>query len=418
MDRPIVVIGAGLAGLVCARRLYRYGHDVLVLDADDRPGGRMKTDLVDGFRLDRGFQVYFDQYPYTEAELNEEALCLQPFEPGALVVWDGKREEVNRDMPLHMAFSGFLPLNDKLRTLGLSAELKGMDDEDIWRMPDDTAVNFLRAHGFSDTFLAKFARPFFGGVFLDRSLQESARMFAFVWKMMNEGRTTVPALGMEEIPKQVAADIPVRCFRFGVRVDSLATESGKVSGVRLASGEVIEAGQVVVATDAATAERLTGTATGVTFKGSTTIPHPPNDRPTDQPMLVVNGNQGGQVNHVAVMSRVSTAYGDGKHHLISATILGDAVGTDDQIAAEARYEVKSWCPELQTSQWRPLRVDRIAHAQMVQPPGFHDHRPGPTTSTEGVYLAGEYTTYSGIDGAVLSGRRAADALMAANSVPV
>ncbi|MBX3096605.1 MAG: FAD-dependent oxidoreductase [Fimbriimonadaceae bacterium] len=418
MDRPILVVGAGLAGLICARRLYRNGHEVLLVEAEDRPGGRMKTDLVDGFRLDRGFQVYFDAYPHTESELNESALRLQSFEPGALIVWDNDIHEVNRDLPIQMAFSSFLTVNDKLRVLGLNAELKAMSHDEVWSIPDESAETYLRNHGFSEKFLERFARPFFGGIFLSRSLDVSARMFAFVWKMLNEGNTTIPAKGIEEIPKQVAADIPVRCFRFNSRVESLVTEGSRVTGVKLSTGEVIHGSAVVVATDSAIASTLTGINIPSEFSSSTTVYYSAPDRPTDEPMLVVNGNRVGHVSHLAVMSRVASEYGDGHNHLVAVSMNGIPEGTDDHIAGSARYEVKSWFPNLETQKWRPLRVDRVQKAQMVQKPGFQESLPPLKTEKEGLYLAGEYTVYSSIDGAVLSGRLAADAVMAEQTVAV
>lgn len=412
MNHPVVVVGGGLAGLVCARRLFREQKEVLLLEASDRVGGRLKTDEVEGFRLDRGFQVYFDAYPHTEIELNESALDLRSFEAGARVLWGKKFYEVTREDPLQMAFMNLFGLGDKVRTLTMSKEVAGMELDEIWGMDDQTAELYLRGYGFSDEFIERFCRPFFGGVFLDRSLTVSKAMFLFVWRMLNGGNTTVPNRGMEEIPKQIASEMPGRLIRTGAKVTGLVHEGGAVTGVTLANGESIPAAAVVVATDAPSASQLTGTKMATEGKGCTTIWFDAPNRPIDEPILVLNGDKPGRVNHMAVMSRVAPGYGVPGRHLIMATALGDWDQSDDHVAGTAKYEIASWYPGLDVSRWHPLRVDRIRYAQMAMSPGFTDRRPSETTDTPGLFLAGEFCTYSSIDGAVLSGRRAADAVVA------
>ena len=414
MQRPIVIVGAGLAGLVCARHLFRRGHEVLIVEAGDRPGGRLRTDKVDGFTLDQGFQVYLNEYPHTEAELNEGALGLRAFEPGCLVRWDNNDHEVNRDAVLAMAMSTYLSNLDKIRLLTMSRELAEMDVDEILAMEDDTAEHALRVRGFSDRVIDRFFRPFFGGVFLDRSLQVSWRQFAFIWRTMNAGDVSIPQAGMEAIPQQIAADLPARVFRFGARVSDLVRDGGRVTGVRLVNGEVIDAEMVVVATDARAAKSLTGIASiPDEFHGSTTIYYAAPERPVDDPVLVANGNRPVRLNHFVCLSRIAPQRGNGTEHLISATVLGVPELSDDSLAHTVRYEIQSWYPKTAITNWRPLRVDRVPYAQLVQRPGLRQEWPTERTETEGLVLAGEFCANSSIDGAVLSGRRAADVVSSA-----
>lgn len=410
MSRPVVVVGAGLAGLVCARRLNRKGREVLVLDASDRPGGRLKTNEVGGFRIDQGFQVYFTSYPNAQSEVVLDSLRMGYFVPGA-AVWDGKRlHEVRSDDDLAMAFNPFLPLGDKLRILSWSLELSRMSYEEVWQMEEASAEEMLRGRGFSDKFLDRFARPFFGGIFLDRSLETSSRMFSFVWKMLNEGKIGIPAEGMEAIPRQIAADLPASSLRMNAKVSSLIRREGRVVGVRLSDGEEILADEVVVAVEAPEAARLAGVAVVGGAKSSATVAFDAPEPIGEEALLVLNGPGLGRVNHVVDISAVCPRAAPAGRRLITATMLGIPAEDDLTVAKGARYEVSQMLPKADVMSWRPLKVDRIPYAQMPQPPGFREGLPG-AEGQEGLWLAGEFNTYSSIDGAILSGQECARALL-------
>lgn len=410
MSKPVVVVGAGLAGLVCARHLHKAGHSVLVIDADRRVGGRLKTDIVDGFRLDRGFQVYFSAYPHAGEELDLKALRLGKFHAGALV-WTGEKQVlVSKDDVMATLLSPFVPIGDKVRIGLLGQELRSMSDADIWAMEDEKFGTWLRHRGFSDLFIDRFLRPFFGGIFLDRSLAVSCRMGVYVWKMLETGSTCLPAEGMEAIPRQIAADLPEESFRLGERVDAIVKSPNGVTGVKLMSGEEIMADTVVIAADPVESARLTGLKIPREGKVSTTIWFDAPEGITDEPLLVLNGPKHGLINHVVDVSQAALNYAPKGHRLIGATILGMPDSPDDVRAAKsARYELQSWFPKLDVEKWRPLRVDRIPFAQMAQAPGFQKEMPANSTTTNGLFLAGEYTTYSSIDGAIKSGQEAAKA---------
>lgn len=93
---PVVVVGAGLAGLACAQRLTRAGVDVLVLEASDAAGGRVGTDVVDGFRCDRGFQLVNPSYPALTQVVALAALDLRPFAAGVVVAAGSFRYALGR----------------------------------------------------------------------------------------------------------------------------------------------------------------------------------------------------------------------------------------------------------------------------------------------------------------------------------
>jgi len=413
MQKPVVVVGAGLSGLVCARRLEQAGREVLVLEGSDGVGGRMRTDLVDGFRLDRGFQVFFEAYPNAKLELDLGRLQLRDFEPGCLV-FDGKKmREVHRENLIQTLFSKWVPLSDLMRMQQLGDDLDHLTEEEVWHLDDVSMVDFLKTRKFSDKAIDRFFRPFFGGVFLDRDLNVSSRLFAFVWQMLDRAPATIPAKGMQAIPDQIAEGIRPESIRFGARVETLTRKDGRVVGVRLESGEEIEAEFVVVATDQANCSRLTGVGTPQESKGCTTIHFSANERPWFESILMVNGSGVGQVNHVACMTNASKDLAPHGQVLVSATILDNPLVPDMVLAKSVRYELKDWLPDQTVDSWLPLRVDRIHNAQLVQSAGFMD-RLTPAEPEAGLIIAGDHTTYAGIDGAVVSGQRAAALVLNGN----
>ena len=245
----VIVVGAGLAGLTCAKVLAERGAEVIVFEASDGVGGRVRTDEKDGFFLDRGFQVYFTAYPIAGRHLDHAALNLKPFDLGA-IVRRGHEESVLSD-PLRDS-GAFLPsllsnaaaFSDKLLTLKLAARSIPERAESAGELDsaDSSSLEYLRGKGFSERIIGNFYRPFYGGIFLDRSLSTSARVLRFTFKMLATGKTAVPARGIGEIPKQLAARLPASAVRANSPVRSLLREGSRVVGVD-ADGEEHEAGR-------------------------------------------------------------------------------------------------------------------------------------------------------------------------------
>jgi phytoene dehydrogenase-like protein len=221
-----VVIGAGLAGLACARELTAAGLRVVVLESADAAGGRIRTDVVDGFRLDRGFQVLLTEYPEARRVLDYDALQLKNFLPGALVRQAGsfhRFADPFRELQkaLHFAMDPIVPLGDKWRVAKLRGECLKSTDEQIFAMPEETTRVYLRRAGFSPAIVERFFEPFFGGIFLERNLSSSARWFRWLFRMFATGFAAVPELGMEEIPRQMAAGLPEGVLKCGATVKSI-----------------------------------------------------------------------------------------------------------------------------------------------------------------------------------------------------
>ena len=212
-SEEIIIIGAGLSGLACAIALQEAGARPLLLEAADGPGGRVRTDEVDGFLLDRGFQVYLDAYPTAGELLDLPKLDLRAFEPGALVFRAGKLHRVIDAFrrPKELLNSALAPIGslfDKARVGRLRFSLMRKPIETIAESRDVSTEQYLRDFGFSSTIIDRFFRSFYGGIFLERELGTSSRMFEFTFKMFSQGSATLPAQGMGQISKQLAQQLP------------------------------------------------------------------------------------------------------------------------------------------------------------------------------------------------------------------
>lgn len=390
----MVVVGAGIAGLCCARHLHRRGVPVLVLERDSRLGGRLKTDSHAGFRLDHGLQVYFEAYPAGKRELDYGALDFRAFPPGAMIRHAGEFHTIDRSNPISTAFDALLPAKDKFLVLEFTRDTMGMTDHQIWHAPDKTAQLALRQYGFSPEFLDRFVRPFFGGIFMDRSLSVSWRMFLFVWKMLAEGRTVVPAKGISSIPIQIALDLPEDSIRLNSAVAELDG-----NGVRLESGEKIEARAVIVATEADNAERLTGIHTVEGSVGQTCLYYEVPEMPTETGHILLTDTPG-LVQMVTPVSNVAPEMAPAGRRLLSVTVLGQDLRSDEALSAAVLNELSGW---FSVEGWSLLKIFRMPYCQFAQRPGFNNELQGNTPGRNGVYFAGEFTQNSSINGALESG---------------
>ncbi|HRJ26129.1 MAG TPA: NAD(P)/FAD-dependent oxidoreductase [Fimbriimonadaceae bacterium] len=407
MAKPIVVVGAGLAGLACARELTHQGHEVIVLDSADRPGGRLKTDDIGGYRMDRGFQVHFTAYPAALQVLDSQALDLRLFAHGALIWWNGKLHRLDRDDPVEAAFCRAFGLGDKLRVRSLSAELAEMSHDDIEHEPETSSEVFLRRYGFTDAFMERFARPFWGGVFLDRSLSTSSRRLKFLWKIMNTGEIALPARGMEALPLQLADQLPEGSLRLHSRVQELVRNGSAVTGVRLTLGETLEAEQTIVATDPATSTQLTGVPTPKGSLGTTClyfeIPKPV----CYGNFIILNGTGKGLINQIVPVTNLCPEAAPEGKMMVSVNLIGVPEFSDSRLMMEIRQELATWPAEWETHQWRLLQIYRVPHAQYPQPPGVQSQIASSDSGRPGLILAGEAASQSSIQGALASGMAAA-----------
>jgi phytoene dehydrogenase-like protein len=422
---PVVIVGAGMAGLVCALTLHDVGQPVCVLEASDGVGGRIRTDPTpDGFLIDRGFQVLLDAYPAARRWVDYDALKTLPFDAGAHI-WTGKRLVPLANPLLHPTAlvrdvtSSMFGVADKIRLAKLALTAVRSD----WQCAADasqtelgamTAEEALWASGFSREFVDRFARPFWGGITLDPALTQSAGPMLFTLKMFLQGRAVLPAEGVGAMAASLARRLPDGAVRLGSRVDALVYDGqGAVVGIR-SGGDVIPAAAVVVAADPPAARELTGIASIPSARDgldSVTVYLAGSEDPGTGPRLVVNGAGRGVVNHLAPLSSAQPSYARSGMNLLAAVAIGEAAAADDGLIADAaRAEVAAMLGQ-RPAGWRVVALRRVPFSQYAQPPGMYQRLPGNEPGPQGLFLASEATVDSSYNGAILSGEGAARAVL-------
>ncbi|MCH8475984.1 MAG: FAD-dependent oxidoreductase [Opitutales bacterium] len=406
-DKPVLIVGAGMAGLACALSLHQAGLPVRLCEASDEVGGRVRTDVVEGFRLDRGFQVYLDTYPRTSQLLDLPALELRPFEPGALLYREGK---LHRLMDVFRRPSSFLrsvrapvgSLSDKLRVGWLRRKLSQSSFAEIANRQEQSTESYLRDFGFSESMIDRFFRSFYGGIFLERELQTTSRMFEFTFKLFSQGNATLPAKGMGEIPLQLARRLPKGSIGLQEKVCRVSPQS-----VTLASGEIIEGSATVVATDGSTAEQLLPESSlpKTEWRSTTTLYYVAAQSPVKEAILCLNGSGSGIVNNCCVLTDAAPAYAPQGQSLISVSVMGPC--GEENLSPKVIAELTNWFGP-QTQSWRHLRTDHLPRGLPVQRP----HREPPTFCQEaGLWICGDHLSSASIEGAVVSGQQTARALL-------
>ena len=410
MSYDFIIIGAGLTGLSCAKTLFQANLQGIILEAEDRSGGRIRTDLVDGYKLDRGFQVLQTGYPEAARALDYTTLQLQSFPAGVVVRSEG-RFHIIADPRKHFRhifrtlFSPIGTIADKIRMLALTRSVGAVSFEELFRQPEEKTIDYLRNLNFSDTFIEAFFRPFFAGACLDRSITASSRVLRYIFRVFAQGDAALPAHGMEEIPRQLETLLPSGCIQYNSKV--AAIEKGKVT---LTNGESFSGEQIVLATSQPAAEILSERTETPSISESCIYFSTDWRPPFDRPFLVLNGENSGPINNLAFPSLVSPYYSPHGKTLIAAVILGKENCTDPNITDRVREQCSRWFGD-SVSTWQHLRTYQIKHALPHQlPPTANPYEiPAPVDKT--LRIAGESGSLPGIQWALLSGRKTAEAII-------
>ena len=406
----VIIIGAGLSGLSAAVHLHRQGRKVLILEASDRAGGRVKTDLVEGFILDRGFQVLLTAYPEAKKLLNYKDLQLQKMLPGATVLYDGGAFEIADPIrrPLALFSTLFAPvgtIRDKINTLWLKNKLQKMTIDEIFTQPEQTTLQQLSDYGFSQKMIQRFYKPFLSGIYLENQLTTSNRMFDFVMKMFSDGDVAVPAFGMEEIPKQLVRQLPESSIQYHKNVTKIVGNT-----VTLEDGITFEANQIVIATNANEFTKQFLPNQKTTAQQVTNVYFEARTAPTDKAVVVLNASSNKKwVTNLTVLSNVSKTYAPLGKVLISVSNNGLAPIEDYELAENMKIELEQWYGQ-QVHHWKMIKTYRIAYALPIQNSVKNELSVSEIKISDTLFICGDHLLNGSINAAFKAGRLVAEAM--------
>jgi phytoene dehydrogenase-like protein len=405
----VAVVGAGLAGLACARELTGRGLAVRVLEASDAVGGRVRTDHVDGFTLEHGFQVLNTAYPELARVVDLDTLDLRAFNPVVAVTMADRRVRVGNPVQSPGSLPSLLRLpvggaRGKL-ALGLYAgRCVAQPTSRLKHLPDVSAAHAWQAAGIPPDVVNGLLRPFFAGVLLEQGMTSSRRFTDLMMRMFVRGRSTVPAGGMQRLPELVAAGLPDGVVR-------LSSPVGRVrpTQVDTAAG-VLAARAVVVAADPWTARELVpALGPPPVAHGVTTVYHaaPAFDASAS---LLLDSDPTPVANSIA-LSAAAPEYAPRDRVLVSTSMLHGSVpaDVDGPVVRRALERLHG----TDTSGWEMLAAYDLPRALPGMEAPHPLRKPVRVTGADGtVYVAGDHRDTSSIQGALVSGRRAAEAVVA------
>jgi len=372
--KTAAIVGAGISGLYCAKILSNQ-LDVTVFDQNDKVGGRIQTDEMDGFLLDHGFQVLQPAYSEAQKAFDYRSLDLQYFSAGAKIrlgrefhyVSDPFREPTKL---LETLYAPIGSLFDKLRIL----KLRFVEPEDE-RLTEISTMNFLKDEGFSSEIIEQFFRPFFSGVFLERELQTPASFFAYLYRLFAVSEVAVPKQGMGQLALQLA-DHTSFSIRLGETVDIRTLKSSYDYVIQAYNSW--ETGARKVTTDYFISKTLN----------------------TQLPILYLNGNNTGLINHLAPMSTVSKAYSSDDKSLLSVNLIEPYTSIS---VTDVRSELGDWFPGHHFEHFSRYEIIRAL-------PVINDSEIK-SLHRDGIYYCGDGQVQPSIQGALVSGREVAESIL-------
>lgn len=408
-EPSVVIVGGGLAGLRCARELAQKKVRVTLLEVSDRLGGRIKTDVVDGYLLDHGFQVLLTAYPEVSETWDVDALDLQAFQSGAKI-WNGQKildfpDPWKHPCKLWSAFrSPVMPLADKIKLAKLRCDLIRKDTFAHLQKASLTTYQFLKdERGFSAKAIENFFRPFFSGIFLEKELGTDAQMFAYLFPLFAEGGTSLPAKGMQTLATQLADQLHGVTIRTSTPVSALTDTT-----VTLADGETLHADYIVVATDQSQAQKWFPHLPSRKWGGTSCFYFscPAETLSFDKTILLNADPTCPLINNIAPLSEVAPSYAPKEKKLLAVScVTSDQSPSRDAVEKELQRmfgkQTETWqflqsyfiprsLPEQSHLDWNALSYEKIS-AQ--------------------IYLCGDYQRHSSIQGALESGKSVAQEIL-------
>ncbi|WP_437368823.1 NAD(P)/FAD-dependent oxidoreductase [Maribacter litoralis] len=405
-DYKIHIVGAGVSGLIAATVLEQNGFSPIILEATERAGGRVKTDIINGYQLDQGFQVLLTAYPAAQKYLNFKSLELQRFLPGAAIFKHKKQHVIGdplRDISLIFStlFANIGTVADKLKILRLNTKLKNKSLSDIFTTKEQSTISYLTDFGFSADMINDFFKPFFGGIFLEDQLQTSSRMFEFVYKMFGEGDAAVPKGGMEEIPKQLVRQLQDTFIHYNTAVTSISEKE-----ILLANGTKIESDFTIIATEPSQfISNLKNQATK--WYSCDTLYFETENRKINKKLIGLLPETNSLINNIFYPTSLETKV-SGSKELLSVTVVNNNGITGKELVNSVQKELSEYCGITSYTFIKhyhiPMSLPNLSQLQYEVPPSE-------TRLTETIYLAGDQQINGSLNAAMLAGESAAHGVL-------
>ena len=401
-DFKIYIIGAGVSGLVAAQVLENKGYHPIILEASDRAGGRVKTDITEGFQLDHGFQVLLSSYPAAQKYLDFKALKLQELKPGAVIFNNGKQQIIGDPLRaistlFSTLFSGVGTFSDKFKIFQLNMKLKNKSIEAIFSSDEISTKEYLQKFGFSSQIIAQFFTPFFTGIFLENELKTSSRMFEFVFKMFGEGLAVIPKEGMEEISKQLVSNLKNTTFQYNTQVTSVSDKE-----IILHAEDKLVSTATIIATDASKLVK-NAPSKNLTWKSCQTLYFTANKRVIEKPMIGLVSMEDSLINNIFYHTSVAS-HSNNTEELLSVTVVKEHQLSEKQLIAAVTKQLKEECT---IDHLTFLAIYHIKRALPDLKDIKYEVSPSETQLSSGIYLAGDVHLNGSLNAAMIAGEKAA-----------
>lgn len=412
-DYKIHVIGAGVSGLVAARVLEDNGYSPIIIEATDRVGGRVKTDIIEGYQLDHGFQVLLTAYPAAQKYLNLDALDLQKFLPGATIFSKDKKQTIgdplrNISLLIPTLFSNIGSFSDKLKILKLNGLLKKTTLTEIFEKPEQTTGQYLLNFGFSNEMITQFFKPFFSGIFLEPKLETSSRMFEFVYKMFGKGFAALPKAGIEAIPKQLKENLKQTNFLLNTEVKSV--KDGKIV---ISDNTELESHFTIITTaSSALVANLKNQET--LWKSCDTLYFETEKRSIEKPLIGLISESAALINTIFYHTSIASQ-STGKKELLSVTVVKEHNLSESELKIRVQKELQQYCD---VDSCKFIKHYSIPQALPKLDGLQYEMLPSETRLNKGVFLAGDTQLNGSLNAAMISGERAALGIVETLSSPL